>query len=169
MGNQPNYNSDAGNDGCNLVRQGHIFPIHSDNLIEGKSIGEYEGGQDDSYNKIEAKLKGHRELVAKRQLRVEINVVTFAPAIATLGSNEEYPICNEDSFIKTIADFRWESPELFAQLVSVIQSVSMKRKGKRKREIKDQESRGAKLQKIEDSIANLDNAQGRAVLLLFLF
>lgn len=134
------------------------------NLIEGKTIGEYEGGQDDSYNKIEAKLKGHRELVVKRQLRVEINVVTFAPAVTTLDSNEEYPICNEDTFIKTIDDFRWESPELFAQLVSVIQSVSMIRKGKRKRDIKDQESRGAKLQKIEDSIANLDNAQGRAVI-----
>ena len=38
------------------------------NLVEGKQLTDYESDQDDAFNKIEAKLKGHRELVDKRKL-----------------------------------------------------------------------------------------------------
>ena len=48
-------------------------------LIEGKDISNYEDAQDDYANKIEAKLKGYKQLVEKRHLCVEINIVTFAP------------------------------------------------------------------------------------------
>lgn len=134
------------------------------NLIEGKNIEGYQEAQDDSYNRMESKLKGHRELVERRKLQVELNVVTFAPALLTIPSCDEYPICNEDNLLNLISQFSWENSDLYRQVVSVVQSVSMIRKGKKKREIVKSESRGAKLQKIEDSIANLDNAQGRAVI-----
>ena len=45
------------------------------NLIEGKNTEGYEEAQDDCANKIEAKLKGYRQLVNKRKLCVEINVI----------------------------------------------------------------------------------------------
>lgn len=134
------------------------------NLIEGKDIDDYQDNQDDSYNKVEARLKGHRELVCKRQLQVDINVITFAPAIVGLPTNESYPICNEDTITSQISDLKWDHPEYFEQLISVLQSISMIRKGRKKRELKSSESRGAKLQKLEESVANLDNAQGRAVI-----
>jgi len=133
-------------------------------LIEGRDLGEYENNQDDSYNKVEARLKGHRELVNKRNLQVEINVVTFAPAVVSIPENEEYPVCNNDSIATIIERFSWRTPEYYEKLVSVLQSVSMIRKAKKKRDISKEASRGAKLQKLEDSIANLDNAQGRAVI-----
>lgn len=38
------------------------------NLIEGKNIDGYEEAQDDCANKIEAKLRGYRQLVNKRKL-----------------------------------------------------------------------------------------------------
>ena len=134
------------------------------NLIEGKNLGEYENDQDDSYNKVEARLKGHRELVNKRNLQVEINVVTFAPAVVSLPDDEAYPVCNYDSVDNVLESFSWKTPEYYEKLVSVLQSVSMIRKAKKKRDISNETSRGAKLQKLEDSIANLDNAQGRAVI-----
>lgn len=134
------------------------------NLIEGKDLENYQDDQDDSYNKVEARLKGHRELVCKRQLQVEINVITFAPAIIGLPENEDYPVCNEDTITGQISELNWDHPEYFEKLVSVLQSVSMIRKGRKKREVKSSESRGAKLQKLEESVANLDNAQGRAVI-----
>lgn len=134
------------------------------NLIEGKEIDDYQDDQDDSYNKVEARLKGHRELMCKRKLQVTINVITFAPAIVSLPENEDYPICNEDTLTNQIREFDWDHPEYFEVLVSVLQAISMIRKGRKKREVKKPESRGAKLQKLEESVANLDNAQGRAVI-----
>ena len=132
------------------------------NLIEGKRLGDYQDDQDDSYNKVESRLKG--QLVYKRQLQVSINVITFAPAIVTLPENDDYPVCNENTITNQICDLNWEHPEYYEKLVSVLQSVSMIRKGRKKREVKHSESRGAKLQQLEESVANLDNAQGRAVI-----
>lgn len=134
-------------------------------LVEGKTISDYENEQDDSYNKVEARLKGHRELTIKKKLMVDINVITYAPAVLNVNETEDYPLCNDDSLDEAIdAIDEWNNPEYFEQLVSVVQSVSMIRKNRKKRDISNSESRGAKLQKIEDSIANLDNAQGRAVI-----
>lgn len=48
--------------------------------------------------------------------------------------------------------------------MSVIQSISTIRKGIKKRTIAKSDSRGAKLQKLEESIANLDNQQSKAVI-----
>lgn len=134
------------------------------NLIEGKQLTDYEANQDDAFNKIEAKLKGHRELVDKRKLQVEINVVTFAPAIVAMSDSEGYPLCNESNIGSIIDSYSWDRPEYYERLVSVLQSVSSIRKGKKKRDVTNTFSRGAKLQSIEDSVANLDNAQGRAVI-----
>ena len=134
-------------------------------LIEGKNTDGYEYGQDDSCNKVEARLRSHRELMDRRKLVVEINPITFAPAVIALSEVEGYPLCNQDTFDKIVDSVPvWDSPDYYEQLVSVIQSVSMIRKNRKKRDIQKEESRGAKLQKIEDSIANLDNAQGRAVI-----
>lgn len=134
------------------------------NLIEGKQLNDYGADQDDAFNKIESKLKGHKDLVDRRKLQVEINVVTFAPAIMTIEDNDDYPVCNENNISNIIDSFSWDSPEYFERLVSVLQSVSSIRKGKKKRDVSKSFSRGAKLQTLEDSIANLDNAQGRAVI-----
>ena len=134
------------------------------NLIEGKTFENYQDEQDDSYNKVEARLKSHRELMNRRELQVTINVITYAPAIVSLPINEDYPICNEDTLTSLINELDWKHSEYFEPLVSVLQAISMIRKGRKKREVKMPESRGAKLQKIEESVANLDNAQGRAVI-----
>ena len=134
------------------------------NLIEGKNTENYESEQDDSFNKVESRLKAHRELVNKRALQVEISIITFAPAIVGIRNDSFYPICNVDSLEDQISRLKWDHPEYYEKLVSVLQSISMIRKGRKKREIKTPESRGAKLQKLEDSVANLDNAQGRAVI-----
>lgn len=134
-------------------------------LIEGKNIDNYEDEQDDSCNKVDARLRSHKELMVKRELAVDINVITFAPAVTTIDSSEEYPLCNEDSLEITISMINnWKNPGYYEALVSIIQSVSNIRKNRKKRIITNTESRGAKLQRIEDSIANLDNMQGKAVI-----
>ena len=134
-------------------------------LIEGKKIDNYEEDQDDSCNKVEARLRNHKELMDKRKLIVDINAITFAPAVSKLDEIEGYPLRNENTLDSAIASIEsWEKPEYYEKLVSVIQSVSTIRRNRKKREITRAVSRGAKLQRLEDSIANLDSSQGRAVI-----
>ena len=136
------------------------------NLIEGKNTEGYEEAQDDCANKMEAKLKGYRQLVNKRKLCVEINVITYAPALMhKLDCEEDYPLCISDNDLqKQIETLKWENSGYYEQLVSVIQAISTIRKGKKRREATKPESRGSKLKVLEDSIANLDNQQSRAVI-----
>ncbi len=133
------------------------------NLIEGKNSDGYEDEQDNSFNKLESKLKGYRELVEKRVLQVLINVVTFAPAIAEPKACDEYPIFNKSGLLRYLQRITWDKPELYERLLSVIQSVSLIRKGSKRNIIKPT-SRGAKVLKLEESIANLDSSQSRAVI-----
>ncbi len=136
------------------------------NLIEGKDIADdYNDAQDDGANKVEAKLKGYKQLMQKRRLCVKIFVVTFAPAVTRIPDfDEDYPLCNESTLSTVIDKFSWDESEYYESLVSVIQAISTIRKGKKRRSIINPESRGAKLRALEDSIANLDNRQSRAVI-----
>jgi len=135
------------------------------NLIEAKDLDKYEDYQDDCANKIESKLKGYKELVSKRTLCVEITVITFSPTLKRIPPYDpNYPLCNEESLGAVLDGITWDKPEYYQNLVSVLQAISTIRKGKKRREILNSNSKGARLQSIEDSIANLDNRQSRAVI-----
>ena len=68
---------------------------------------------------------------------MELNVVTFAPAVARQSQiDDNYPLCVDEQGLKeTISSFSWSSPSYYEKLVSVLQAVSTIRKGKKKREI----------------------------------
>jgi superfamily I DNA and RNA helicase len=135
------------------------------NLIEGKNIDGHVDAQDDCANKMEAKLKGYKQLTRGRKLCVDIHIITFAPTITHIsGFDEDYPICNEENLESVITKLSWDESGYYENVVSVLQAISTIRKVKRMREISNSESKGAKLRKLEDSIANLDNRQSRAVI-----
>lgn len=137
-------------------------------LVEGTVIDDYATRQDDVANKIEARLKLHRELVAGRKLKVPLSVITFAPAITNVAqlSQPGYPLANEGNLEKILADCIWpdvDEPTL-AMTLSAIESLSSIRKSRSKREVTKPDSRGAKLRDLENSIATLDHRQNRAVI-----
>ena len=136
------------------------------NLIEGKNTSGYEDAQDDCANKIEAKLKGYKQLVNKRTLCVDIYVITFAPGLARCPEHDDdYPLCvNAYELESNLSQCTWTDNSYYSKVVSVLQAISSIRKGKKKREIANPKSRGAKIRSLEDSIANLDNQQRRAVI-----
>ncbi len=136
------------------------------NLVEGRHMDSALESQDDSYNKLESKLRSHKTLMKGRYLQVPINTVTFAPVLDNVAnlSTEEYAVCNESNLGPWLDERVWNSPDSFEALLSVIQSISTIRKGRKKRDVQKPDSRGAKLKFLEDSIANLDNLQGRAVI-----
>jgi superfamily I DNA and RNA helicase len=137
-------------------------------LVEGMNLGDYAARQDDLVNKIEAKLKLHKELVKGRNLIPPLSVITFAPAIETVESltKDFYPLANEKNLAKILEDFSWPdgSDDLYRMTLSAIESLSSIRKSRSKREVSKPDSRGVKLKKIEDSIATLDHRQNRAVI-----
>ena len=48
-------------------------------LIEGTEVGDFGARQDDSANKLDARLRVHRELVSGRNLRINIHTISFGP------------------------------------------------------------------------------------------
>jgi len=136
------------------------------NLVEGRELEGFQDAQDDSANKLESKLRTHKQLMSGRNLQVSIHVVTFAPARTNAASlsDDAHKVCDETDLSSWIENCRWDNGSVYQAVVAVIQSISTIRKGPKKREIKHLDSRGAKLKKLEDSIANLDNLQGRAVI-----
>ena len=134
-------------------------------IIEGITLpDDYKEIQDDIYNKLEAKLRNHKSLMRGRTLEVTINIITYAPAVVVNDSvDKEYPVCTDETLINYINE-KSEQFDNYRQLLSVIQSISTIRKGIKKRKIAKTDSRGAKLQKLEESIANLDNQQSKAVI-----
>lgn len=136
-------------------------------VVEGKTLPDYAAAQDEGFNKMQAKLLQHQNLIRKRQLIVDIHTVTFAPAIANLKSDADYTICNAENLVSAIQELRDSKSDAFPALVSVIQAISTLRRGRRKRSLHKELSRGSKVKVLEDSIANLDSQQSAAVVETF--
>lgn len=136
-------------------------------LVEGSSIDGFEKQQDFGANILESKLRRHRELMHRRTFPIPIHTVTFAPAGPSLPryAHEDYPICDEADLPSWIADLAtWQDPQCYGSLLAVLQSVSNIRKRTQPRQTASENSRGDKLRKLEDAVANLDSLQVRAVI-----
>lgn len=137
-------------------------------LIEGTDPGDYTSRQDDSANKLEARLKTHSGLVRRRALRIPIHTISFAPGINNLNFQieDDYQLVNSSSFIRALESFTWgdREDEIYKSTLSVLENISTIRHAPMKRKVDRVDSRGGKLKNLEDSIATLDNMQGKAVI-----
>jgi superfamily I DNA and RNA helicase len=137
-------------------------------LIEGTDYSGFMERQDDAANKLEARLKTHRELMDRRNLVIPIHTISFAPGITSPERFTEtnYELVNIESINTAIQEFVWQnySETHFEATLSALQNISTIRKNKAKRSVTREDSRGAKLKRLEDSIATLDNLQGKAVI-----
>ncbi len=137
-------------------------------IVEGTTVGEYDSRQDDLANKIDSKLRLHKELVKGRSLIPPLQVITFAPGVEDTSrvAIDGYLIANESNLADAIDSIDWagSTPDLFRSTLSAIESLSSIRKGRSKRSVEKNDSRGAKLKDLEESIATLDHRQNRAVI-----
>ena len=137
-------------------------------LIEGTDAGDYGLRQDDTANKLEARLRTHSELMRRRELRIPIHAISFAPGVhdPTSQSKDDYPLVNATSLLRALEEFTWEGGdgEVYQKASSAIESISTIRQSRTRRTIKREDSRGAKLRRLEDSIATLDSRQSKAVI-----
>lgn len=149
-----------------LVSKEHGIVIF--NIIEGTNAdSDWKEAQDESVNKIQAKLLQYNFLTKKRKLMVEIGIVTYAPALSprpTDTSDEYTVVVDESDLTAFLCSQKWFNSSYFESLNSVIQAITSIRKRKQRNYVKREGSRGARLLKLEDSIANLDRNQSAAVL-----
>lgn len=142
------------------------------NLVEGtdQTIN-IEDTQDESISKLQSKLLQHKDLLQRRKLMVDIAVVTYAPAWYHYPDNlnqDDYPILMNNTDLQTFVNgFQWENNQYFEKANSVIQAVTNIGNKDKRSYVKKEDSKGAKLKKLEDSIANLDETQNAAVLETF--
>lgn len=142
------------------------FGLVAFDLVEGTDLGEFGARQDDIASMLDVRLKPYSGLKAGRSLKFDINVVTYAPAKAHLPEVEPpYFVANRADIGAKVEGFHWDATaEVFQNLVAAVQVVTSIRAGKQKREPKKADSRGAKLKRVEESIANLDQHQSQAVI-----
>lgn len=142
------------------------FGIVIFDVIEGRDSSGYEDRQDEMFTRMKSRLMLFPQLIQRRDLAVPLHVATFAPAVSPeqLQLTGEYPLISQDTIQKFLSGIKWPSNETYPALASAIQSLSTIRKGKRKRDSAKPDSRGAKVRRLEDSIANLDVDQGAAVI-----
>ena len=142
-----------------------VFQLIEGTQIDFEAISE---SQDESYTKLQAKLLQYKLLTKRRELGVKIWVVTYAPAanILPYDYKSDYPIIKDSTDISCfISSRKWDDgDQYFEPLVSAIQGITTIRNKKQRSYIKKDDSRGAKLKRLEDSIANLDSTQSEAVI-----
>ncbi len=136
-------------------------------LVEGTNTGDYQVRQDDSYNKLEAKLKVYSQLMDRRNLRVPIETISFAPGVPTLPQNRDgYRIANGQTIVEALRQLQGKKLEndIYRSTLSAIESISTIRQSRARRNIEQPNSLGARLKRLEDSIATLDHQQSTAVI-----
>jgi len=136
-------------------------------LIEGNVIEDREDVRDELYNKIESELKQYEVLNKKRKLLVNIEAVTYAPA-CTNRNDFDLTATNEDELVKILSDeiIDWDSgdDDLLKKTISVIQSVIQLKAPIDRSYIKNVNSKGSLIKRLEETIANLDNQQESAII-----
>ncbi|HVJ52507.1 MAG TPA: ATP-binding domain-containing protein [Aliidongia sp.] len=156
-----------GEEGAKSVDALWISPLHGAvifHLIEGADIGDFQNIQDEFANNLETRFRQHKILMQGRQLLVPPAVITYAPLAKSTSFDKAYPVANDDTLISIVKTIPWNRPDLYEAVHSVVQSISSIRKGRRKRQTIKTDSRGARLKTLEESIANLDSLQSKAVI-----
>ncbi|MEO0525944.1 MAG: ATP-binding domain-containing protein [Bacteroidota bacterium] len=135
-------------------------------LIEGIKFDDREHHRDALYNKLESELKQYEELTKRRNLLVDIEVLTYAPASKQEGFLK-YTSFNDTDLLHEINSLpEWENSDdkIYRKTLSVIQSVIKIKAQIDRSYITKENSRGAVVKRLEETIANLDNQQEEAII-----
>lgn len=138
---------------------------------EKSDLKGYEDRQDEIFNIVDGYLKSFKDLTNRRQLKVPLTIVSYAPEVyfeIEDIDDEEYLVFNKET-IPNLFDMlnnsidKVFSIEDFSQVKSVIQNIKNIRENTSERKISSPNSRGAKIEEVKKQIATLDPQQSKAV------
>lgn len=137
-------------------------------LVEGETNSQRASIRDLIFNSIQSKLIAHKNLTTGRgKLKIELNVITFAPAWNSKYDDNEVAT-TEESLLKLLKRLNNSLPTLYGtkeyeEFLSAIQALT-KLKSRPPRSITNAKSKGSILNEIEKSISVLDKDQSKAVI-----
>ena len=140
-------------------------------LIEGGDPGDFRARQDETANLLDAKLRTQPGLTRRRNLRIPIHTVSFAPAAgqATLHAGDrDYPLADAERLTQVVGRMVWadadeQAFDLALSTLEHIRTIRRKGGGRRPAGLRA-DSRGDKARRLEESVATLDTMQSRAVI-----
>lgn len=141
-------------------------------LVEGPDCSGYRERQDDFANAIESTLRSRSDLVKRtnrrRDLLVSVHTVTFVLAESLPSDvDQDFPIANAESLAAALSDLRSIAAggeKEFLIALSALESVSTIRRTTHGQSSIRPGSRGAKLKRLEESVATLDTQQLKAMI-----
>jgi superfamily I DNA and RNA helicase len=139
------------------------FGIIIFDLVEDAELSNREEQRDRLYNKLYSLLAPFSDLNKRRNLLVEINVITFANAVTTNNQNDT--AINFDELDNLLNRFsNWENNLLFERVLSILQSVIQIKLKIDRSYVKKTNSKGDIVRQLEETIANLDSQQEDAII-----
>src|SRR5882724_5467151 len=133
-------------------------------IVEGTSLDDRSEIQNELYAKTNSLFLQHPKLVDKRTLAVLMEVITFAPACKSHKAQGLYAF-DDKSLIEIIKKMpSWSRKDLYEYLTAVIQSVIKLKIADKRSNVKQADSKGAKLIKLGATIDNLDSQQEKAII-----
>lgn len=137
-------------------------------LIEGQCVDGFPQRQDDAANALDSRLRVHPGLLFRRNLKIPIHPISFAPALFQDVSSDDdgYIVKTRKSLVSALDSLRWTdfSEDIYDLTLSVLENVSTIRTRRTPRNTTQPSSRGNKLKMLEDSVATLDPDQSAAVI-----
>ncbi|THU33007.1 helicase [Niastella caeni] len=134
-------------------------------VVEEPEFSERDEIRDSLYNSMLQRLIGYKELAAKRgKLKANLNVLTIAPSWPLKYKKEDVIIEGKD--LSTFFNNNVQEDLLYddyRKLVQAVQAIT-KLKSRPPRKVSNSNSKGAILNELEKSIANLDRRQSKAVI-----
>jgi superfamily I DNA and RNA helicase len=134
------------------------------NPDDSRDSAKVQARQDDLYTALNRKLLEYKPLVLRRQLAIQINVLTFAPFDDLAQDLGDVPIAGPSNLLRSIERFPAISEELLKLVNAAIQRVATIKPHIKRTNVAKANSRGAVIQQIEKEIANLDRWQKKAAI-----
>lgn len=126
----------------------------------------YIEGMDDNYNRLESRFRNSKNLVEKRKLKFSLLSVVFNPRLNNSEYKDDYPVLNEHN-LQSYLDENGEplDDSLYRMIISSVQAISNIRKNSKKRKNTSlPNSKGKKLEELENSIAVFDKEQNKGMI-----
>ncbi|MFT0802772.1 ATP-binding domain-containing protein [Bacillus swezeyi] len=135
-------------------------------LYEGTDLQDREEIRDELFTKVKANLSEYKSLHKKRTFMVEIGVATYASGWKSITEDEKQDDVAIDysDLDQFLSEQKWNNPEYYEHLLQAIQAITKIRNTPKREYVEKENSRGAKLKTLEESIANLDHKQSAAVI-----
>lgn len=120
-------------------------------------------------NSFTSKLLKNKKLMKKRQLLVDVNMITLIPKLSSsfnIDEDQDYFVAKDNESMNKILESILNPIEqpVYESLMQSIQAITTIKHRSSKRTFKTETSRAAKLDKLEKEISNLDIIQTRAVI-----